>query len=30
STGGIGLRLEGKITAYFDNIHVRQITESVR
>ena len=29
-TGGIGLRLEGKITAYFDNIHVRQITESVR
>lgn len=28
-TGGIGLRLEGKITAYFDDIHVRQITESV-
>ncbi|MHC4396878.1 MAG: hypothetical protein ACYS1A_14610 [Planctomycetota bacterium] len=26
-TGGIGLLLEGKITAYFDNIHVQQITE---
>ena len=25
--GGIGLMLEGKITAYFDNIHVRQITK---
>ena len=24
--GGIGLLLEGKITAYFDNIHVRKIT----
>jgi hypothetical protein len=24
-TGGVGFLLEGKITAYFDNIHVRQI-----
>ena len=24
--GGIGLMLEGQITAYFDNIHVRKIT----
>lgn len=23
-TGGIGLRLEGKATAYFDNVHIRQ------
>jgi hypothetical protein len=27
-TGGIGLLLEGKITACFDNIHVRQISET--
>lgn len=26
-TGGIGLLLEGKITAYFDDIHIRQIGE---
>jgi GMP synthase-like glutamine amidotransferase len=26
-TGGIGLQLEGKVTAHFDDIHVRQITE---
>ena len=25
-TGGIGLLLKGRITAYFDNIHVRKIT----
>lgn len=25
-TGGIGLRLEGKVAAYFDDIHVRQIS----
>ena len=25
--GGIGLLLEGKITAYFDNIHIRKITQ---
>ena len=25
-TGGIGFLLDGKITAYFDDIHVRQIT----
>ena len=27
-TGGIGLFLEGKITAYFDNIHIRKITHN--
>lgn len=27
--GGIGLRLAGKINAYFDDIHVRQITEDM-
>ncbi|MHC4737931.1 MAG: hypothetical protein ACYS9Y_03405 [Planctomycetota bacterium] len=27
-TGGIGLLLEGEMTAYFDNIHVRQILET--
>jgi len=26
-TGGIGFRLEGNIEAYFDDVHVRQITE---
>jgi len=25
-TGGIGLRLEGRMTAYFDDVHVRQIS----
>ncbi len=29
-TGGIGLLLEGKISAYFDDIHVRQITGSTK
>jgi len=29
-TGGIGLLLEGEITAYFDNIHVRKITHKNR
>jgi len=28
-TGGIGLHLEGKITSYFDDIHVRKVNESV-
>ena len=28
--GGIGFLLEGEITAYFDNIHVRQITGTER
>lgn len=27
-TGGIGLMLEDKITAYFDNIHIRKITQT--
>ena len=27
-TGGIGLLLEGGITAYFDNIHVREIIKN--
>lgn len=27
-TGGIGLLLEGRLTAYFDNIHVRKITHN--
>ncbi|HUT31194.1 MAG TPA: family 16 glycoside hydrolase [Sedimentisphaerales bacterium] len=27
-TGGIGLRLEGQITAYFDDVHVRAITDN--
>ena len=27
-TGGIGLFLEGKTTAYFDNIHVRQVKKA--
>jgi hypothetical protein len=27
--GGIGLQLEGRITAYFDDIHVRQIKGSI-
>ena len=26
--GGIGLLLEGRIKAYFDNIHVRKITQA--
>ncbi len=28
-SGGIGLRLEGKVTAYFDDVHVREIAESL-
>jgi hypothetical protein len=27
-TGGIGLRLQGRITAYFDDVHVRAITDN--
>ena|GEM_PF-2580760 len=27
-TGGIGLRLEGRIDAYFDDIHIRQVSET--
>ncbi len=27
-TGGIGLLLEGRLTVYFDNIHVREITQT--
>jgi hypothetical protein len=27
-TGGIGLSLQGKITAYFDDIHIREATEA--